>query len=100
MMGRTVQTVTRQRSFFGKLVKWIFIGFNLLMIFWLITYWADIGGMVGDSMSDAEAAGAAIGGTIGTGLLLMIWVLGDIILGIMVLLTRGKTIVTTDESTS
>ncbi|WP_156453336.1 hypothetical protein [Polycladidibacter hongkongensis] len=44
--------------------------------------------------SDAESAGLAIGGTIGSGMLLTFWVLGDIILGLFVLFTRGKKVIT------
>ena len=34
--------------------------------------------------------GAAIGGTIGTGMLMGVWIFGDIILGMFVLFTRPK----------
>ncbi len=91
-MAKIVRTETRKRSFMGKLVKWMFIVFNLLMIVWLIAYWSKLGQMAGDLQNDAEQAGAAIGGTIGTGLLIFVWVAGDIILGLFVLFTRGKTV--------
>jgi hypothetical protein len=77
------------RGFFGKLVKWSFILFNILMIVWLI-------GGVGsatkgmDAMNQTEKAGATIGTGIGAMLIVVIWVLGDIILGLFVLFTRPK----------
>jgi hypothetical protein len=94
--NRIVQVETRKRSFTGKLVKWSFIFFNILMLIWLI------GGMnaAGDgyeAMSEAEKAGTAIGAGIGAMFIVSIWAMGDIILGLLVLLTRGKKIITTEQ---
>jgi len=78
-----------KRGFFGKLVKWSFIGFNVLMAIWLIAgMGAATEGM--EAMSDAEKAGTAIGTGIGAAMILVIWVFGDIILGLLVLFTRPK----------
>lgn len=77
-----------RRSLFGKLAKWSLIGFNLLMVIWLVSYLATLGEIANDAQSDAERAGTAIGGTIGIGAILVLWALGDIILGLVVLLTR------------
>ena len=85
-----VQLRKPKRGFFGLLFKWTFILFNCLMAFWLFSYFVEIGSMVDASMSEAEQAGAAIGGTIGTGMLLSVWGFGDLILGILVLFTRAK----------
>lgn len=61
------------------------------MIVWLVGYWMQLSEMSGGLASDAERAGAAIGGTMGTGALLILWVMGDVILGLATLLTRpGK----------
>jgi hypothetical protein len=79
-----------QRSFFGKLIKWTFIGFNLLMLFWMI---AGVGGatkQVAEATTEAEKAGGAIGTGLGAMMIIFIWVAGDVILGIFVLLTRAK----------
>lgn len=84
-----VQLRKPKRGFFGKLFKWTFICFNILMTFWLISYWGTIGDMTSGA-SGAEKAGAAIGGTIGTGMLFGLWVFGDIVLGLFVLFTRPK----------
>lgn len=84
-----VQLRKPKRGFFGKLIKWSFIGFNILMAIWLIGgMGAATDGM--DAMSEAERAGAAIGTGIGVALILGIWVIGDVILGLFVLLTRPK----------
>lgn len=95
--GQVVQIETRKRGFFGALVKWTFILFNILMLVWLI------GGMNAategmETMSGAEQVGAAIGTGIGAFMIMTIWTIGDVILGIMVLLTRGKRIIVTQAS--
>ena len=75
-------------TFFGKIVKYVFIGFNVLMLFWII---GGVGGgaeMVENAGSEAEKAGAAIGTGIGAFFVIMIWALGDIILGMMYLFTK------------
>ncbi len=93
----TVQKEVSDRSGFGKVIKWIFIAFNLLMLIWVI------GGMVGagqiseTAVNDAERAGAAIGATLGIGMLLVLWAIGDFILGLFVLFTRRKKIITVEE---
>ncbi|EHU01692.1 hypothetical protein CKS_0132 [Pantoea stewartii subsp. stewartii DC283] len=46
--------------------------------------------MVNNAASDAERAGAAIGAGLGVMAIGGIWVIGDIILGILVLFTRPK----------
>lgn len=84
-----VQLRKPKRGFFGKLVKWGFIGFNVLMVIWLV------GGMGAategmDAMSEAEKAGTAIGAGIGIAMIFGVWVVGDIILGLFVLFTRPK----------
>jgi len=78
-----------KRSFFGKIVKWGFIGFNILMAMWLIggTGAATEGY---DAMSEAEKVGTAIGTGIGVTLIFGVWVVGDIIIGLFVLFTRPK----------
>lgn len=77
------------RTFMGKLFKWSFIAFNILMLVWLVAGLNNAtSGM--ENMSEAEQAGAAIGTGIGAALIVGIWVVGDIILGLFVLLTRPK----------
>lgn len=78
-----------KRGIFGKLVIFAFWGFNALMV-WSI--WVGTQGAVESQkgLSGAEAAGAAIGTGLGVTLLLMIWVIGAVILGLMALLTRPR----------
>jgi hypothetical protein len=92
-----VRTEKRERSVAGKAIKWIFVAFNLLMAAWIV------GGLYSVSklqtFSAAEQIGAGIGATIGVAVLLVLWALGDLILGILVLVTRGKKVMV-EESTS
>ena len=73
---------------FAKLVKYVFIAFNLLMVVWLYSGISGGGEMVSDAASDAEAAGAVIGTGIGVFLIFVVWTIGDIILGITYLIAR------------
>ncbi len=79
-----------KRGFFGKLAKWSLIGFNLLMMVWLLSYLGDVGKLSAAQTSEAGKAGAAIGTALGTGMLLGFWVVGDIILGLWAMLTRPR----------
>lgn len=79
-----------KRGFFGKIFKWSFILFNVFMIMWVVSF----GGAVTETdtsvMSDAEVAGTAIGAGLGFGIQMVIWLVGDVILGLFVLFTRAK----------
>lgn len=90
-MAKIIRKETRKRGFFGWLFLSIFVLFNLIMLAWLGTYWSMLSD--GAALSEAEKAGRALGGTMGTGVLLMFWVLGDIILGAFVLFSRGRKII-------
>ena len=92
-----VRTEKRERSAIGKVIKWIFIAFNLLMALWLVGGLHSISKM--QTFSAAEQIGAGIGATIGVTVLLVLWALGDLILGILVLVTRGNEVII-EESAS
>src|ERR1700733_8452993 len=91
----TMATVIRkekyQRGPFGKLVKWIFIAFNLLMLLSLISGLTSVSGIA--TNSEAERIGRDIGATIGVSMVLTLWIMGDTILGVAVLLTRGDKVI-------
>lgn len=79
-----------KRTLFGKIIKWMFIGFNLLMLIWLVGGVGGAAKQVERAGSEAAQAGAAIGTGIGAMLIIFIWVAGAILLGILTLLTRPK----------
>ncbi len=84
--GASIRKPTR--SFFGKIVKWSFVAFNVIMLAMLVTGLDGAADKSGTLTSDAEQAGAAIGTAIGATLVIGIWVAGDIILGLIMLFTR------------
>ena len=81
------EEIVGKRSIPGHISRVLFWGFNLLMVAWIIGgFNSATDGM--EKMSDAEAAGAAIGTGIGMTMLVILWVLGDIILGLFYFFTR------------
>jgi hypothetical protein len=93
----TVQREVSDRTVFGKIVKWVFILFNVLMLVWMISAMSAVGDINEQTVNDAERAGAAIGTGLGMTFLLFIWGFGDIILGLFVLFTRRKKLITVEE---
>jgi hypothetical protein len=91
-----IRTEKRERSLAGKLIKWAFVAFNLLMVIWIV------GGLHSVSKievhSTAEKLGTGIGAGVGITMLLVLWALGDLILGIMVLVTRGNKVIVEESS--
>ena len=96
-MPTIVRKEKRQRSTFGKLIKFIFIAFNVSMIIWLVSAMGAISQMPIES--DAARVGQALGATIGFSMILSIWMMGDVPLGIFVLLTRGDTVIVEETMT-
>lgn len=92
-----VRQEVSDRSLFGKIVKWTFVGFNILMALWLFAGMGAASEGMDQAVNDAERAGTAIGATIGMGLVIGLWAMGDIILGILVLLTRRKKIIEVEQ---
>ena len=86
--GTTLNKPTR--SFIGKIFKWVFILFNLLMFVIAFKACGGASEVYTSSTNEYEQAGAAVGTTIGMGLILIFWVLIDVILGLFVLFTRPK----------
>tara|TARA_B100001123_G_C15302480_1_gene1021515 strand:- start:1627 stop:1959 length:333 start_codon:yes stop_codon:yes gene_type:complete len=85
-----VQLRKAKRTVMGKVFLLLFIFFNILMIAWI---WAGVSAtqdVMQTAGSELEEAGTAIGAGIGTTMLVIVWVLGDIILGLPVLFTRPK----------
>lgn len=92
-MTTIIRREIRKRGFFGKIFKFLFIAFNILMALWFFGGLFSAGGQVANETDTARQVGGAIGMTLGMGLLGGIWVAGDIILGMFVLFTRGNKII-------
>jgi len=88
-MAKIVRREIRKRGFFGWIFLLLFLGFNALMVLWLVSYWSAISGGP-SSGGDAARAGHAIGATIGTGMIFFFWTAGAVITGLFALLTRGR----------
>lgn len=82
--------VKPKRSFMGKLIKFIFIAFNILMLVWIIVGVSGNASEIDKIQDENEKAGAEIGTGLGVMALIFIWVAGDIILGMFVYFTRAK----------
>ena len=101
-------TKTR-RGFFGWIFLLLFLGFQALMIAMVFVNFSAIdsvvsenavecsddlrGSLTKEQCESARNAGAAIGGGFFAVIGWFAWILGTIVLGIPVLLTRGKTVI-------
>ena len=90
---RVVRTEKNVRGPFGQFAKWSFIIFNIVMLCAMLAFCAHVGNVANHATSDAETAGVGIGGALGSGFLVMIWLLGAVVLGLITLLTKGKKVV-------
>lgn len=80
----------QKRGFLGKIFLWLFYGYNALMLWWMIAGMSGAAKHVATAASESEQTGAAIGTGLGFFMILFIWVLGDIITGLLVLVTKPK----------
>jgi hypothetical protein len=90
-----IRTEKRERSFAGKMIKWAFIGFNFLMVVWVILGFYSVSKI--QTHSVVEQIGTGIGAAVGFTFVLMLWALGDLILGVLVLVTRGDKVVVEEK---
>ena len=93
----TVRREVSDRTVVGKIFKYLFVAFNLFMAFALFQGCSAASDGMQQTSSDAETAGAAIGTALGVGMLLFLWLVGDVILGLFVLFTRRKKLVEVEE---
>lgn len=89
-MSQIVRIEQRKRGVFGTIVWWLFLAFNALMALWMYFAITSVAEVASQTQDAAQQAGAAIGGTIASGMILSIWLLGALILGLIVALSRGK----------
>jgi hypothetical protein len=81
--------VRERRSAFGRAVKWAFVAFQAATALLLLGTCALVGPFL--SSADPEVAiGAGLFGAAATGLLWLAWPVGTLVLGLLVLLTRGR----------
>jgi hypothetical protein len=81
--------VREARSPFGRVVKWIFLAFQVVMILLMLGTCAAVGPFL--SGPDPEVAlGAGMFGAMAMATLWTVWPLGTLLLGLLVLFTRGR----------
>ncbi|GGC44824.1 hypothetical protein GCM10011504_24040 [Siccirubricoccus deserti] len=81
--------VRERRSRFGRIVKWAFLLFHLAMLLGILGTCALVGTYV--TGPDPEVAmGAGLFGAQTLALLWTLWPLGTVVLGVLVLMTRGR----------
>lgn len=93
-MATIVRTETRKRGFIGKLFLVLFWGFNAIMALALFRGLTSSARRLAEASTEAQQAGTAVGAAIGTGMILVIWAAGAVILGLVLLITPGKTVIT------
>lgn len=97
-----VRKEVSDRTIFGKIIKYVFIAFNILMAIIMFKGCAISAESInsagaGAEYADAATAGATIGAGLAMGTMLVLWVAGDVILGLFVLLTRRKKTIEVEE---
>lgn len=99
-MAKVIRRESRQRGAAGKLVKFVFIVFNVAMLALMLLNCSSVGHVAGaasnlDSSGQAAVtAGAGIAGTMIGGAILFFWALGTVVLGALTYFTRGPSVVT------
>lgn len=78
------------RGPFGLLFGLLFLIWNVAMLALLVNTIITTGDMIGATADEYERAGSVLGGGMAAGVILLIWAIGDLILGIPVLLTRPR----------
>lgn len=91
-MSRVTWIETRKCGLLGRIFRWLFVVFNLVMVVRLIGSFA-----LGEwGFAEVESASVAIVSTASAGLLASVWLVGDVILGVCVLMTRGRKMMITE----
>lgn len=97
-MASTVRTERYRRGFFGWIFLILFWGFNALMAYATFVGLSGSAEDMAQLTTDAEKAGYAAGTAIGASFILIVWAAGALILGLFVMFTRGRKVIT--ETTS
>lgn len=100
---QTTKTPRRRRLPHWRIFSWVIVAFNLLMLVWIIAGAATASSAAGCGHAQAIAgietakqaasschAAADVGTAIGVAALIAVWVAGDIILGVLWLVTRPR----------
>lgn len=72
-------------------MTWVVLVFNVLMVVWIVAGLVGVSDNCADEVGsalDACETGTAVGASIGIAFLVILWALGDVILGVLWLVTR------------
>ncbi len=86
-------TETRKRGIFGWFFLLLFWGWQILMAISVFRGLIGTGEHMAQYTTEAERTGAAIGATIGFGMVLTLWAVGTIVFGALAFFTRGKKVI-------
>ena len=79
-----------RRTGFGKVIKWVFIGFNILMFIWVVFGLVNAPDEVAAAGTESQQEDDAVYAGIGLIALLLVWADGAGLLGILLRLTRPR----------
>lgn len=99
-MANTIQIERRKRGFFGWIFLILFWLFNAVMLVSCVSGLSSVSTTYSGLSNGAERAGAAIGTTIGMTMILGVWAAGAVILGLLVLFSRGPKFIETVSPTA
>jgi hypothetical protein len=80
----------RKRGIVGWITLIVFLAWNFLMVFWLVTAISATNEVIAQAGGAAERAGGQIGQGLGIGALLLLWLIGAVITGLFALIFRGR----------
>lgn len=76
-----------------RVFTWFILAFNVVMLVWIIVGISSTAstcdGLTGDALTNCQAGNVGVG--LGATLLFIFWALGDVILGVLWLVTRPRT---------
>jgi len=85
-----MSTEKKSRRLHWRKMTWTVLIFNVLMVIWLVTGLTASTGSCNGLDANTCAAASDVGHGIAATLQIVVWVLGDIILGVLWLVTKGR----------
>jgi hypothetical protein len=86
----TTTITTHKRGFFGRIWQILFWLFQAIMVALIWANYSAVKEVGGDCANTACGAGVALGAGMVAATGWLVWILGTVILGILLLATRGK----------
>jgi hypothetical protein len=87
--GKDERAATVRPPLAGRIFRWLFIGFNLVMAAWLVSFVLSANHLKAAAVTAADKAAEGDAAAGGAGLLLGIWLFGAVLLGLFASLLKG-----------